>query len=46
MACVLAESERLYGAHGVAFFTLRCSVVEGKKRMVPPKNWQSADPRE
>jgi hypothetical protein len=44
MACVLAESELLYGAHGIAFFTLACSVVEGKKRMVPPKNWQSAAP--
>ena len=42
MACVLAESEQLYGAHGIPFFTLACSVVDGKKRMVPPKNWQSA----
>ncbi len=41
MACVLAESEALYGAHGIAFFTLGCAVVDGKKRMVPPKNWQS-----
>jgi hypothetical protein len=45
MACVLAESERLYGAHGIPFFTLACSVVDGKKRMVPPQNWQSAEPR-
>ena len=42
MACVLAESEALYGAHGIAFFTLACAVVDGKKRMVPPKSWQSA----
>ena len=42
MACVLAGSEQLYGAHGICFFTLSCSVVDGKKRMVPPKNWQSA----
>ena len=41
MACVLAESEMLYGAHGIPFFTLACTVVDGKKRMVPPKNWQS-----
>jgi hypothetical protein len=44
MACVLAESELLYGAHGISFFTLSCALVDGKKRMVPPKNWQSADP--
>jgi hypothetical protein len=42
MACVLAESDALYGAHGIPFFTLACAVVDGKKRMVPPKNWQSA----
>jgi hypothetical protein len=43
MACVLAESEVLYGTHGIPFFTLSCSIVDGKKRMVPPKNWQSTD---
>ena len=42
MACVLAESELLYGAHCIPFFTLSCCVVDGKKRMTPPKNWQSA----
>ena len=40
--CVLAESERLYGAHGIPFFTLSCAVVDGKKQMRPPPNWQLA----
>ena len=40
--CVLADAERLYGAHGVSFFTLSCAVVDGKKQMRPPQNWQSA----
>jgi len=40
MACVLAEAERLYGAHGIPFFTLDCAVVEGKKRMRFPARWQ------
>ena len=40
MPCVLAESERLYGAHGVAFFTLECAYVDGKKRMRFPTGWQ------
>ena len=35
MPCVLADAERLYGAHGVAFFTLECAVVDGKKQMRP-----------
>jgi hypothetical protein len=43
MPCVLAECERLYGAHGIPFFTLQCAVVDGKKQMRPPKNWQSAE---
>jgi hypothetical protein len=40
MACVLAEAERLYGAHGVAFFTLSCSLSDGKKAMRFPAKWQ------
>ena len=40
--CVLADAERLYGAHGIPFFTLSCAVVEGKKQMRPPQNWQLA----
>ena len=40
MPCVLAEAERLYGAHGVAFFTLECAYVDGKKRMRFPAQWQ------
>ena len=40
--CVLADAERLYGAHGISFFTLSCAVVDGKKQMRPPQNWQSA----
>jgi hypothetical protein len=40
--CVLAECDRLYGAHGIPFFTLSCAVVDGKKQMRPPPNWQSA----
>ena len=40
--CVLADAERLYGAHGIPFFTLSCAVVEGKKQMRPPPNWQLA----
>ena len=40
MPCVLAEAERLYGAHGVAFFTVSCAVVDGKKRMRFPARWQ------
>jgi hypothetical protein len=43
MPCVLSECERLYGAHGIPFFTLQCAVVDGKKQMRPPKNWQSAE---
>jgi hypothetical protein len=39
-ACVLTEAERLYGAHGVAFFTVACDVVDGKKRMRFPARWQ------
>jgi hypothetical protein len=31
MACVLAEAERVYGAHGVQFCTLSCSLVVRKK---------------
>ena len=42
MRCVLAEAERLYGSHGIAFFTLECAVVDGKKRMRPPRDWQRA----
>ncbi len=38
--CVLAEAERHYGAHGVAFFTLACELVDGKKRMRFPARWQ------
>ncbi len=37
MACVLAECELLYGAHGIPSFTLACALVDGKKRMVPAK---------
>ena len=40
MRCVLAEAERLYGAHGVPFFTLSCAYVNGKKEMRFPKSWQ------
>jgi hypothetical protein len=40
--CVLADAERLYGAHGISFFTLSCAVVDGKKQMRPPPNWQMA----
>ena len=40
MPCVLAEADRLYGQHGVAFFTLECAVVDGKKRMRFPARWQ------
>ena len=40
MPCVLADSDRLYGQHGVAFFTLDCAVVDGKKRMRFPARWQ------
>ena len=40
MACVLADAERLYGAHGIPFFTLDCAVVDGKKRMRFPARWQ------
>jgi len=40
MACVLAVAERLYGAHGVSFFTLACSFSDGKKRMRFPAKWQ------
>ena len=43
-ACVLAEAERLYGAHGVAFFTVSCAVVDGKKRMRFPARWQLLPP--
>ncbi len=45
-ACVLAEAERLYGAHGVAFFTVSCAVVDGKKRMRFPARWQLLPPAE
>jgi hypothetical protein len=40
MACVLADAERLYGEHGIPFFTLDCAVVDGKKRMRFPARWQ------
>jgi hypothetical protein len=43
MACVLAEAERVYGAHGVPFFTLTCALVEGKKTLRFPQAWQRAD---
>ena len=46
MPCVLAECESLYGAHDIPFFTLQCAVVNGKKQMRPPKNWQSAEQSE
>ena len=41
MPCVLAEADRLYGSHGVAFFTLECAVVDGKKSMKFPTRWQN-----
>ena len=40
MACVLAEADRIYGSHGVAFFTLHCSFSDGKKKMRFPAKWQ------
>jgi hypothetical protein len=40
MPCVLSECERPYGAYDIPFFTLQCAVVDGKKQMRPPKNWQ------
>ena len=40
MRCVLAEAERLYGAHVIPFFTLSCAYVNGKKEMRFPKSWQ------
>ena len=43
MACVLAEAERLYGAHGVPFFTVECAYVDGKKVLRFPQAWQRAD---
>ena len=45
MACVLAEAERLYGAHGVPFFTVECAYVNGKKEMRFPSGWQRGDAR-
>ncbi len=38
--CVLAEAERRYGAHGVPFFTGSVAIVNGKKNMGFPKEWQ------
>jgi hypothetical protein len=45
MVCVLAEAERRYGAHGIPFFTLSCSLVNGKKEIKFPTGWQRGDPK-
>ena len=45
MACVLAEAERVYGAHGVPFFTAECAYVSGKKVLRFPQAWQRGDAR-
>jgi hypothetical protein len=46
MKCILAEADRLYGAHGIPFFTLSCSMVAGKKHAVFPTEWQRRLPAE
>ena len=45
MACVLAEAERVYGAHGVPFFTAECAYVSGKKVLRFPQAWQRGNAR-
>ena len=45
MPCVLAEAERVYGAHGVPFFTAECAYVSGKKVLRFPQAWQRGNAR-
>ena len=43
MQCILAEAERLYGAHDVPFFTCSVKYVDGKKVPTFPTAWQRGE---